>query len=734
MTFVCNKIVLWFLVLIYSVIGSMHSCDAASNLALGKPYTLSEQLNYPNSAPPADKTVLTDGIYSTGLLWMQRTTAGWQGKKNVEILIDLEKVSLINTITFNTGRNLSDVFFPAHVHAFAGPDKEHLSYVGDIVNSSENVSGPYQVKRFSLQNIGVKARFILLEAEAKGYYLFCDEIEVIEGDKENSKGGNLTLDTARKYLEQIRLLDRDKAILNKLAGALYPETAGRPDLASHLATIKQKISTLLSPDKVTPLETEILKLRGNELRINTPEKQLLIETIDPWQPITPVFSSTGLQASNIDLTVPKGGFDYAALAITNLASESRTVSISLDKNAPAGAELSLYFVPFIKSAAMEYVADPLLPTTGNTIIRPGESKIVLLMTRGVSAGSWQNTVNIASAQNVTSLNVKINVSKLTLPEHFILNSVNWGYLDSKPIADRKNEAIQDLVAHHTNVIVVPPQYQPLVNPANDPDFSSFETYLSMHRGASKVILFMAYSTTNRLTAGGTLQYMDTAWKNAFKKWYSGALRAAAKSGFKEGQIYLYPFDEMSTKEMKLFIPLATWAKSEIPGIKFYATLDKIESLEALPYLDIAQLHNSEDLLKKSPATNTELWIYDTKGPAKSLSPYSNYRLLAWKAFQSGYKGIGFWSYADASGSTWDDFDGNSFDYAVIYEGDGKTIISSRRWEAWRMGIEDYELLTLYSRSKGEVAAKSVTKYVLDRANDTARADKVRHMILEELNK
>lgn len=108
--------------------------------------------------------------------------------------------------------------------------------------------------------------------------------------------------------------------------------------------------------------------------------------------------------------------------------------------------------------------------------------------------------------------------------------------------------------------------------------------------------------------------------------------------------------------------------------------------------------------------------------------------MAWKAFRDGYKGIGFWAYADTgdSGTAWDDFDGKNPDYAVIYEGPNNTIISSRRWEAWRMGIEDYELLTMYAKAKGDAAAKALAKAVMDNPEDTTKADEVRRKILIEL--
>jgi hypothetical protein len=89
--------------------------------------------------------------------------------------------------------------------------------------------------------------------------------------------------------------------------------------------------------------------------------------------------------------------------------------------------------------------------------------------------------------------------------------------------------------------------------------------------------------------------------------------------------------------------------------------------------------------------NRMIWSYS--GSGKHADPLRAYRAQAWRAFQHGATGIGFWAYADVgqSGTAWDDLDGTRPDPAVIYEA-ANGVASSKRWEAWREGVEDYELL------------------------------------------
>ena len=95
-----------------------------------------------------------------------------------------------------------------------------------------------------------------------------------------------------------------------------------------------------------------------------------------------------------------------------------------------------------------------------------------------------------------------------------------------------------------------------------------------------------------------------------------------------------------------------------------------------------------------------VWMYEALAPAKSFSPYQYYRLMPWKAFKLGLTGVGFWTYANHYKiSSWDDTGIPKGHYNVVYKEYnspvntlGEKLIPSRRWEAFREGIEDYQYL------------------------------------------
>jgi hypothetical protein len=711
----------------------------ASDLAYLKKYSISPLPNYALSAPPSDIASLTDGKFTVGYFWAQKTTLGWQNVRTVEILIDLGKESNIDSIVFSTARGeQAGVNYPALIAAFVGSSKDQLYYVGDIAKDPGNVIGPYQTKKFTLNGIAARGRYVLLEVRPNGPYLFCDEIEVLEGDRGGTvKARTLTLEDARIFAEKLRRLDLEKEFLTDLIAKVKSSIVIGTNNTQLLAGIQQRIDNLAAITDAEAIEADILKLRATLLSNQFPGKHFLLETSNPWAPLSPTATPGDHPLQSIAMAIPQGGYDHAAFVVTNLTADTQQISIRpgvLPQQAPA---LAFYHVPFVKSAAIEYVADPLVPIVGSFELRAGESKMVFLAAHGVHPGKWQGTLKVAVGADVNSIPLTLQVSKVALPAKLSLNSNNWGYLDFKPIRARKADAVKDLFAHHTNVVVVPAWHIPFTDPAALRDLIRMEEYLSLSKGASKVLYFFNFNEESLLTVNGKYQFMSDEWKKWFKEFYSRLVKSAARAGFTEDQMYLYPFDEMRGKDIDRFVTFASWARKEIPKIKFFATLERKEALKALPYLDIAQVINRDDMYADAIASKKEIWIYDATENTKSLSPYSYYRLMSWKAFYHGFKGVGFWNYADTGsgenpGSAWDDFDGKRPDFAVVYEGVNGTIVSSRRWEAWRMGIEDYELLTIYAKAKGQKAAHELARTVLDSPQNTGKADSVRQQILMEL--
>ncbi len=713
----------------------------STNIALYKSYKLTPSPNYPLSAPSWDVTSLTDGKYTQGFFWMAKTTVGWQFTPKVEMLLDLGKSSKVEKIVFDTARGIgAGVNYPDHVYAFVGTGNDFL-FVGDVVECPANVSGPYQTKKFVMDHLEAAGRYVLLQIVPKGTTVFCDEIEVWGEEGQGGKTGALTIDRTRKKTEEMNAIGDDVFLLRGLIDQLEATAVVKKDWKDRLDRLRKERPS--DPEGVSALETAILAIRAEMAREKWKGKEFLAEPVDPWASISPAFQHVQKSKRSLSFSLPQNGHGACAFVVTNIADHAGRFTVSVEGKTKQLLSLALYQAPFVKGRKTrertdpEFVADPLLPSSEAVHLRPGESRLFVLEAQGNQPGKWDGFVAITADSEIARLPVKGEVYPVALPETLSLNAVNWAYLTSKTIADRKRQIVADLFSHHVRVIVIHPVVLPRLGSRRPYDFKALNSNLALVRGASKVLLHMNF---NEWAAGGMakMRSMDKAWWDSFVTWYDGVISAAGEAGFSPKQVYLYPYDEMKNDDVGRFVLFATEARKKRPLMQFYATIDDKTGLAALPLLDIAQLHPPLSPSNCPAGGKPEIWLYDTR-PGRAQPPHGYYRLMSWMAFSSGFKGVGFWDYSDFSG--WSGRSGvvrqglsEAGDiYGVVYEGEKGDLVSSRRWEAWRLGIEDYELLVMYAKMKGDNAAKALARAVLIHPEDTSKADEMKRRLIGELS-
>lgn len=710
------------------------------NLALNKSYTLSELPNYAYSAPPTDKTSLTDGIYTTGHFWTRPTTVGWL-RRQVTIAIDLGSVLPIEEVTFNSARKTDvGVDYPKNIYVFISDDDREYRYVGDAADIPDNLPGPYQVKKFILNNINSAARYVALAIVQQGKMSFCDEIEVLKSDKVGTiKGSDLIsknrLGTA---VDSLQGIEYDRNNLERIAKKVQKTSQDSPGANQNsFSAIKSKLSIKnISKNDLDEIRKTIGKAHSSILRINH-EVPFIVEKFNPWDSLSEIHEpKEDPSVLDYQFLVLKNGVQYGAFIITNSNLSSQKFSFKISNPDASVSSLELFNVPFVPSSNFIRVCDPLVLLNSEVSIDPGFSEMFLFKMTGMKNGIAKSIISIQSGNQ--SVTVNISTSVLNVPAYNGMDDLNanvWAYLNYPMVKDRQGEAAKDLDMHHINSIVVPPAFIPI--PGNL-DFSKLINYLTPLKHVKNIFLFTNYAAKGYRNVNKNIEYLSTEWKNDFVKWYNEMLRALKSSGI-SSEIYLYPYDEVGGKDIQDFKNLATWAKTALPQIKLYATLTRKETLDnIISLIDIAQISNYPDLLSELPVHSCEIWSYSGGSPSKSLSPYKFYRLMAWKAFVNDVKGIGFWAYADEGKNRVlnlisDPLTNPSSSYSVIYDGPGSSIISSRRWEAFRLGIEDYKILKLYAKKAGIQKAKLLANEVLSDPSDINKADSIRSQILENLN-
>jgi hypothetical protein len=334
----------------------------------------------------------------------------------------------------------------------------------------------------------------------------------------------------------------------------------------------------------------------------------------------------------------------------------------------------------------------------------------------LTARSYKGNIAVVAVSeggkiDVESLPINITVAPLKFPQTIAVNSCVWAY--PQMAAETKNslaEAMEDLAKHYTNVLVVPPADIPFPREVKHGTiikksaFSNLDDFLEINKYCRTILFYFAFEQGIESSRFG--QWMSPGWKKAFSDWIIEWVEHLKKTGVDYGQFAMYPFDE---KLGDNFYELAKLIKSIDPKIRIYANSFGRGPKDFTRFRDLIDIwcpHNGQctehpDWLKLLKSFGKEVWTYNEKGPGMSNDPYSYYRLMPWRAFKQGQVGVGFWNYVDYNKKAgWDDTDRPDGYYGVIYgsciQGTvdtlGEYIVPSRRWEAWREGIEDYQYL------------------------------------------
>ena len=707
------------------------------NISLNKSYTLSESPNYNLTATPSDLKSLTDGVYTQSKFWYKPTTVGWQAKSGLTISIDLEKIQIIGSLSFSTVKDASaDVYYPAHIFVFLSHDNQEFSYAGDALTGILDKEVGYQVEKFTLKSINQSARFVKLKIVTKGYYLFCDEIEILKGRVKNDKP-QLTIaagDLDRTVLSFLNTEYFKRNILSDLNRVYNSKSNSMLFSSVNYEILKKQINKSSNIETLDKIQLKIGTFNSKILnsRYST---SFLLGKRNPWAEFDPVYIPPRREESlSYNFVMPVKGVQYGAFVITNTKNTSQKFNI-LTKNNSFNDILNIYKAVFVTAENYQKVPDALVPVEGTVTIKPGISELIIFMLTSVQKETGVSTISVSSAYKKTD--IKINFKSIDLLSSGIsadISAVNWGYLTFNMITNQKAAAVSDMVNHHINTVVVPSQYMP--NPG-DFNFSGLVKYLTNFPAAKKIVLFSNYESAGNHHLDKRILFMTPAWKDSFHTWYLALLNTLNNSGISTASVYFYPYDEVQSKDMADFKSFSAWARPTIQGLKIFATFSTSESFDNLYQgVDIAQIL-SESFKVKAKQGLPEIWMYKTKNNSRALSPYSYYRLMAWEAYLNDFKGIGFWNYADIGTVLKHNSVTNSTldwraDYAVIYNGDDNKILSSRRWEAFKLGIEDYRILKLFENKYGILSAKMKAKRVIDEQNDLDLADNIRIDMISKL--
>ena len=725
------------------------------NLALHQPYTLEPAPNYVDCTDDAKRTVLTDGVYTTGYFWVQKSTVGWVHTRPIAIRLDLGQVEPIAGVSFSTAAGVAGVVWPRSLWIMVSDDGRQWTVAGDLVTLSNRHGAPaptpYSLHRYVTGELQTRGRYVALIVD-QAPYAVVDEIEVYRGQPawlQVAPKGRQTTEAPLAYWRARQVIEaihgRLRADLDEICGGLEAATLGEADrarLRRRAGGLRDEIEAL---EEVPEGFTTILPLNDLHARIYALQAPLLrargfqeltvwnAYRYDPLQPLqAPARPPAG--PSGLSVRLLRQERRAEVLNLTNATDAPLTATLSATGAARPAAYLSLREVIATDTRQGTPVAAALAPAQAaaaglQTTIPAGTTRQVWLdfSSRDLPAGDYQATLRIGGGPGAAvTVPLRLQVASPALPAEFSLAIGGWDETNNKGgyevTAENMMPLIQKLREHGVNmpwsnpqVMPTPGQYDAAGNLTAPPDFTAWDEWVGRWRGARYWGLFPSVKSTFANEPMGTARFqrMVGAWVTAW-------MQHAQAQGIAPQQIMILLVDEPSRPEQDQII--VAWAKAihaaqpevviwndpvhaapEKASPDFYAT-SNVLCPNTSRFLSGGQSY--QDFFVAQQQAGRELWFYSCSGPAKLLDPASYWRGQFWLNLKYGGKGSCYWAFGDEAGNSWNAYAQARSSYSPLFLSQ-TAVTDAKQMEAIREGAQDYETFVLLRARVAELTRQGV---------------------------
>ena len=718
------------------------------DLATGVRCAFDPEPNYRYCTDEGDGLQLTDGVYN-GCNWTEEGTVGWQVRRDRVFLVDLDlgEPAPIGTVTFDTVTGGAQVTFPAAALVFVSDDGESYRYLGDALTESLPQT-QFLNHRFVADDLRGFGRYVRIAVIAGGFFVFCDEIEIMRGEHaagnaEYLDDGPIAADEVRGYAEAlIPWVTQKNATLTLLreAGAAVDAREALVEDGALVQTARETIAdgrvmalterTVAEPDyrRGPPYREPDRAAFAAVARLNAaiwPGAPAIAWTHPDAQWLHVLDGPVGEQpGAEVAVDMMQNEFATASFVLTSCADETVQLDLSAADftgaaTLAAGEVLDIAQVVHVEAFGYNYRDDAIVPAReGPFILQPGVAKRIWLTvrTRGrdVPPGEYATAITVSVAgEVVATVPVRLRVWPLRFPDETTLHSNTWGYFDEGPIVGHEADAARDLVEHYNTALTVNHRYLPRPEPDGEGnlapmDFAKLSELIDVNPEVRLWLIWPGFEFGfQRL---GLSAVGGPAWENAFEQYVTATRDFLASKGIGTDEFAWYWIDEPGPEAWhEAYLPCSRLVKQIDPAMLVWADptghMSRADLEAALPWVDfmcpslglLSELGGSDVFLQ----TRLPSWMY-VCASEKNMPPFGYYRRHSWKTFSYGLQGIGMWVYTDARAMTLSDYvEGVS--YAMVFAGE-QGIVGSKRWDAWRQGIADYEYLTMLRRAAGDARA------------------------------
>ncbi len=726
------------------------------NVALGKPYTLSPVPDYAACKDEGDAIQLTDGKYTSGFFWAQKSTVGWNAGRPIIITIDLGKVEPVCGVSYSTAAGPGQkVEWPEIIRILVSEDGKEVYDQGDLVvlsrKNGEPPSEGYGVcHRYRTDELKTYGRYIQLVIVTPNLlYCFTDEVEIykgepqwlsqkLKGDKisgsETTPGGKEYFD---KFIVNYKVRNRLHLEVQEAKKAVQSSTLAGRDikrLLNEASRLEKNIDDLscIDPadyDVILPmneLEDKIFALRA-KLRSQEGQPGLKAWVGNPYDVLSPAGGADEKARSAVDVFMMNNECRYAVVNLTSSLEKLVSVTIHID-GLPGGINpdyLTVYRAEWTDTITNEPIASALIKIEPNE--KEYEVSVPAGMTRQVwlsfkpydiPAGDYSGYVTISGNDTVykNELTVPLNMKiyPFTFPEQTTLHLGGHDYLNTSSISEDLRKRLADFFHEYR---IDSAWSQSAAMPMGTFDSSGnmspvstayFDKFVELWPDAGRYSVYITSSLINKADINSPVFNMR------IKSWIDYWVNYAKSKGIEPGQLNLLICDESLTNAThNIVISAANVIKSAQPGVRIwqnriFPTVTSQESEDILEKLlnliDILSLNRNRymnngqkysDVLKKD-----KLEFYSCLEEMELMDPYTYLRLQAWTCWDTGATGFTFWSLTDnGRGNLWKPYNTlATSNYAPVFLTDSG-FVSGKQMEALRESAEDYEYFNMLKMAK-----------------------------------
>ncbi|NLF19321.1 MAG: hypothetical protein GX595_19000 [Lentisphaerae bacterium] len=716
---------------------------APENLARGCAYTLEPHPSYGLCTDPDDKIQLTDGVYTVGYFWTQKSTVGWSRARPVMITLDLGADVPISGLSFNTAAGVAGVEFPRAIMAMVSVDGRTYYSLGDMVSLSRRKGIPpaekYAVHRYVVDDLQTHGRYVKLLIDTAGAYCFVDEIEVFRGQPEWTQAA-LTGEAIRYPLEYFQDNLFNAAVKRRIGYDLEAartfvlgaglDAALQTRLEAEIAAIETGIGALpeLYPDgyrSVVPLNdlhARVYALYG-AVRSARGLPTLIAWGANPWDFLRPADLPDAPPAPAISIAAMRGEHRAGAVNLTNNGPRPLQLRLSLSglPGAPVPADLTVHEIPWTDTHEGTLIAAalPVLQPVGEAFevtVPAGMTRqvYVTFQPKQTPAGTHLGRIQI-SAPGLAPVQVPLTlrVFDLDFPAQPRLHVGGWDYTDVDAQYGVTPQNRDALIAHLRERYVDSPWGTGSVMPigtfgpdaayTQPPDTSRFERWLERWPNARRYCVFNAIGGA---IAGVPMD--DPGFAPRVSTWIRFWADFVRQKGLRTDQLVLLLLDEPNRPEQdRIIVAWAQVIQAVEPDVVLWEDPTHRDPTTALPEMmasvDVLCPNRPmllqggkpfADFYRAQKAAGRRLDFYSCSGPAFLLDPYSYHRLQAWTAFEFGAESSYFWAFADTGGGDpWNAYTAKRTAYAPAFVAPS-SVTAGKHMEAIRESVGDFEILAM----------------------------------------